>query len=377
MNALIARRDLLAGMTALAFVPESAMGTMSAFHARANDPGMLFGTAVRPDQLVAKGELQSILRRDCRLLVPEYHGQWSAVEWERGKPWYGNLDLIVAYAQRHGMTSRGHALLWEQMTPQWARDEMVKHANWSTVERHLESLLPRYSGKFSEWIVVNEMIDTEDGDGGLRRNSMQRAYGNDYIRRALDTAHTLDPYAKLMINEFSVEHDNPIDERRRAALLRLVERLKNQGAPLHIVGIQGHLELAKGPIPQDQLSRFLDQLASLDVQLAITELDVLEDDRSLPLEQRDARVADITQAFLDVALDNPKVTSLVTWSLSDRHSWLQERSTETDAATKRVQLNAADLNRGLPYDADIRPKPMSNTIYRALAKARSKGDSLG
>jgi len=360
----------------MALVPETGISARSRYQLETKHGPIQLGTAVRPDQLVSKDELLQAIQRDCSLLVPEYHGQWSAVEWEPGRPWYGNLDLITAFAERHSMMVRGHSLLWEQMTPQWARDEMANDRDWRTVKKHFASLLPRYRGKMAEWVVVNEMIDTEDGHHGLRRNSMQRAYGNDYVRRALETAHALDPDARLMINEYSIEHDNPLDERRRNALLRLVEHLKVKGAPLHMVGIQGHLELAKGAVPQQRLSRFFADLASFGVKIAVTELDVLEEDRTLPIQERDRRVADLTMSFLDVALDQPKLTSVVTWSLSDRHSWLQQKSSDTDAALTQGSYTSADLNRGLPYDADLRPKPLNAAIRRSLAqveKSRRSG----
>lgn len=373
MSALIARRGMLAGMAALALLPESQISAMSPVVPRKMPEGVVLGTAVRPEQLVARNKLQRTIRRECSLIVAEYHGQWSALEWNRGEPWYGNLDLITAFARKYDMAVRGHSLLWEQMTPQWARDEMIQGREWSTIERHFASLLPRYRGTTHEWIVVNEMIDTEDGDAGIRRNSMQQAYGNDYIRRALETAHMMDPDAKLMINEFSIEHDNPGDESRRNMLLQLVESLKAQGTPLHMVGIQGHLELAKGAIPQKRLSRFLSDLAALDVTVAVTELDVLENDRSLPIEERDRRVADLTAAFLDVALDEPKMKSVVTWSMSDRDSWLQEKSPETVAAMADGRIDSAAINRGLPYDADFRSKPMKAAIRKAFARAGQDG----
>jgi endo-1,4-beta-xylanase len=248
----------------------------------------LFGAAVRPDQLTDETPLLQAIR-GCGLLVPEYHGQWSAVEWRRGNPWYGNYDAICDFAEKHGQQVRGHSLIWEQMTPDWARDEMLDQQDWQTVERHFATLLPRYSGRIREWIVVNEMIDTEHGDRGFRRTSFQRAYGNDYVRRALETARVLDPQAKLMINDYSLCYDNPVDEARRNQMLRLVERIKASGTPLDMVGLQGHLELRKGRISQPRLARFIADLSGMGVEVAITELDVLEDDLNRPIEERDGR----------------------------------------------------------------------------------------
>lgn len=329
----------------------------------------LFGAAVRPEQLVKNGPLLSAIRK-CDILVPEYHGQWSAVEWRQGDPWYGNYDAIADFAARHGQTVRGHSLIWEQMTPDWARAEMKEKRDWRTVQRHFGNLLPRYSGRIAEWVVVNEMIDTENGDHDMRRTSFQQAYGNSYVERALATARMMDPKARLMINEYALYHDNPTDEKRRRALLKLVESLKSRGVPLDMVGIQGHIELAKGGIPQKRLARFMRDLADTGVKLALTEVDVLESDRSLPVAERDARVADAITSLLDVARAEPAMTSITTWGLSDRDSWLQERSDITQAAAGILPVDTEKLNRGLPFDGNMAPKRLRSALAVRLPSSR-------
>ena len=328
----------------------------------------LFGAAVRPDQFTDETPLLQAIR-GCGLLVPEYHGQWSAVEWRRGNPWYGNYDAICDFAEKHGQQVRGHSLIWEQMTPDWARDEMLSGRDWKTIERHFATLLPRYTGRIREWIVVNEMIDTEHGDHGFRRTSFQRAYGNDYVRRALETARVLDPNARLMINDYSLCYDNPVDEARRSQMLRLIERIRASGTPLDMVGIQGHLELRKGRISQPRLARFIQDLSGMGVEVAITELDVLEDDLNRPVEERDARVAAAAQDLLDVVIDQKAVGSVVTWGLSDAQSWLQARLPATKAAQACSPVDCGAMNRGLPFDGAMRAKPMHAALLRAVAMA--------
>jgi endo-1,4-beta-xylanase len=373
----LSRRGLLSAMAAAPMAvamasagpAETVAGRSGAARSsREQAPQRLFGAAVRPDQLTDETPLLAAIR-GCQLLVPEYHGQWSAVEWRRGDPWYGNYDAICDFAERHGQQVRGHSLIWEQMTPEWARDEMLSGQDWRTIERHFATLLPRYSGRIGEWIVVNEMIDTEQGDQGFRRTPFQRAYGNDYVRRALETARVLDPCAKLMINDYSLCYDNPIDEARRNQMLRLVERLKASGTPLDMVGIQGHLELRKGRISQPKLARFMADLAGIGVEITITELDVLEDDLRRPIAERDRRVAEAAQDLIDVAVDQPAVGSIVTWGLSDRHSWLQDRLDATKAAQACSPVDCGAMNRGLPFDGAMRPKPMHAMLRRAMTMA--------
>jgi len=370
MLSLLSRREMLTALAAapIAFQvshtdqsdrPRNDAGLATT---RGSRPARLrHGAAIRPEQLTADTPLLAAIRK-CDILVPEFHGQWSAVEWRRGNPWFGNYDLILAFAEAQGQAVRGHSLIWEQMTPEWARREMLDERDWRTVERHFASLLPRYEGRIEDWIVVNEMIDTEHGEDNIRRTSFQRAYGSSYVLRALETARQFDSSASLMINEYGLYFDNPIDEARRVALVQLAEDLKKRGAPLDKIGLQGHLELSKGVIPQRRLERFFADLANTGVKLAVTELDVLEADRTRPIAERDTIVADAIQSFLDVATEQPALDSIVTWGLSDRDSWLQERDTTTKVALGCSPVDCSSLNRGLPYDADMRPKLMLSSL---------------
>ncbi len=77
---------------------------------------------------------------------------------------------------------------------------------------------------------------------------------------------------------------------------------------------------------------------------------------------RDSLVADTYRRFLDVALDEPAVKMVVTWGLSDRHSWIVRR--ETYQAKWRTDDAAS---RPLPFDADLEAKPAFDAIVGALA----------
>jgi endo-1,4-beta-xylanase len=81
---------------------------------------------------------------------------------------------------------------------------------------------------------------------------------------------------------------------------------------------------------------------------------------------RDMMVADEVNRYLDILLDAAPVKGVSTWGISDRHSWLEV--TEEDYARFPGAWQGdtgPGLNRGLPYDAAMRPKMM----YAAIAKA--------
>lgn len=326
--------------------------------------GRYFGAAVRADQLAGDDRLRAVLLRDCSVITPEIHLKWDAVEPAPGAWRHGAADDLVAFGKDHGIQVRGHTLIWEQSTPRWARERLLHDRDWALVDRWFGAVLPRYRDAIRQWDVVNEPIDTEHGDGGMRRTSFQRAFGNDYVERALRAAHAQAPAAALYINDYSFDYANPVDAARRTALLRLIERLKRRDVPIHGIGLQAHLDLAKGALDEAGLGRFLREVAGFGLEIAVTELDVRESDRRAPLPLRDRRVADAVAAYLGVVLAEPAVKGVITWGLSDRDSWLQDQDS-------RNRTDLAGLNRGLPYDALLGRKPMYWTIRQAFAEARA------
>jgi endo-1,4-beta-xylanase len=71
---------------------------------------------------------------------------------------------------------------------------------------------------------------------------------------------------------------------------------------------------------------------------------------------RDRGVADVYRRYLDAALREPVVSTVMTFELSDKYSWLQEDYPRADGAARRP----------LPYDDRMRPKP----AYYALRRCR-------
>ena len=340
-----------AGLAAAAVSGPASGALRVSLKAAARSSGRYFGAAVRMDQIEAEPALRRAVLEDCDSLTPEIHLKWDCLQPERGVWTPREADRLVNFARANDLSVRGHSLLWDQSTPAWAR-RAVAEEGWEVVEDHFSAVLGRYAEHVDEWDVVNEPIDTESGRDGLRRTTFHQAFGPEYVDRALRTAREFAPRARLMINEYSLEYDNPVDEARRTALLKLVERLRAAGAPLDGIGLQAHLDLSKGPLRSDILDPFLRNLADLGVFIAVTELDVTEADRRAPLLQRDQQVADEVRRYLDIVLDHPAVRGVTTWGLSDRHSWL-------------LTTESPD-NRGLPFDAAFQPKPMLEALTSAM-----------
>lgn len=323
-------------------------------------PQRYFGAAARIDQISSEPGLAELFLRQCTCITPEIHLKWDALEWEEGRFSFEPADDLVRFAVKHGMSVRGHTLLWDQSTPRWAKKRLKRERDWSLIKRHFDIVLGRYADHVSEWDVINEPVGDDGSDGGFRRNTFFEAFGPSYVERALRTARERAPRARLAINDYGFDYDNPVEEKRRTNFLKMIETLRRADVPIDSVGVQAHLDLSKGPLNQRIVENFLNDLAGLGLDIAITELDVKERDLRAPIPVRDARVAAEVQSYLEVALAQPAVRGVITWGLSDRHSWLQDQM--PGGRPKKLEK----LNRGLPFDAELRPKPLHGAILAAL-----------
>ena len=366
---MLRRREMTQGVLGAALactLAPTGSAAVGGLAAAASRRGCFFGSAVRYTQLQAEPALRAAVLQDCTVLTPEVDLKWNAVESTPGGWSLENIDGLVSLASQSGKAVRGHTLLWHLGTPPWVEQRLRAHRDWRLVSRHFAAVMQRHGDAIHQWDVVNELIETGYRMDGLRRSVFLEAFGPDYIRRAFVEARIAAPRARLMLNEFGLEYDSREERDRRYLFLKLVEGLKRAGAPLDGIGLQGHLDLRKGTVSTSSIIEFLKELAGMDLEIVVTELDVKESDYTAPADVRDRMVADEVRRYLDAVLAQKRVTGVVTWGLSDRHSWLQV----LDEDYRRFpgawsKGDGPGLNRGLPYDASMRRKPM----YRAIEAA--------
>jgi endo-1,4-beta-xylanase len=188
--------------------------------------------------------------------------------------------------------------------------------------------------------------------------------GADYIQRAFELAHAADPGAKLVLNETSLDYSdasgNSYWEKRRRALLTLLTNLKAKGTPIHALGIQSHL-LARfnKNFDGNKFRKFLSEVASLGLKIIVSELDVSDAELPKSIEVRDRIVAQSYYEYLSVVLDEPAVTTVINWGLTDRYTWLSDFAPRNDGAEVRPLLRDRQYNR----------KPAWQAVARALKEA--------
>lgn len=211
---------------------------------------------------------------------------------------------------------------------------------------HIATEAGRYRGSIYAWDVVNEAFQD---DGSWRQSIFYDAMGPDYVAIALRAAREADPGAKLYVNDYNVETDGP----KMRALYDLVGKLKRDGVPIDGVGLQSHFVL--GRVPAD-LAEVMAKFAALDVDVAITELDV-----RIPLPANAAALAQQAEDYASVigaCRATARCVGVTTWGITDDRSWIRSFFGGYGAA--------------LPFDEQDRPKPAVGAMIRAFAGTQAR-----
>ena len=343
------RRDVLKGLGAAAAL---CLGGQGASAAAAASQLIPYGAAVQDGPLREEADYRAALIEHCQLLVGEGGLKWFDVRPTPDQFVFDQPDRLIAFAAENGMRMRGHTLDWYAAMPDWALAIRGEHDAERELTRHIETVVGRYRGRVPSWDVVNEPIAENPGAAAPMRDSVwQAALGDRHVDLALLTASRVDPSAQLVINEYDIEMHDRAHRRKREALLNLVKDLKDRDIPLHAVGFQGHLRGGM-EIDKEGVAAFVAELAGMDVDVLVTEMDVIDKQLPGPDHERDEAVAALANDFLTAIGDGGRPTAIVTWGISDAHTWVPIWFSRDDGRP----------NRPLPLDAGYRPKALMRVI---------------
>ncbi|TBR58665.1 glycosyl hydrolase family 10 [Westiellopsis prolifica IICB1] len=332
---------------------------------RAAAKGLIYGAF--PDdgynRLLQNKELRSAFVQECSLLVGGFY--WGATRPSDSTFNFTGNDSFAQFASKHKMLFRGHPLVWHDVIPHWLINKFKDPRTTSQevqniLINHVSTTVKRYAGRIHSWDVVNEAIKPDDKrSDGLRNSPWLKFLGPDYIELAFRVAAEKDPKALLVYNDAGLEYDIPEHEARRSATLKLLERLKSRGTPIHAFGIQSHLWGHETRFNSKKLRNFLADVASLGLKILVTELDVTDENLPKDFKIRDRMVAAAYEEYLSVVLDEKAVIAVITWGLSDRYTWL------SNFAPRRDKLPV----RPLPLDSSFQRKLAWNAIAKAFDNA--------
>nr|WP_239118013.1 non-reducing end alpha-L-arabinofuranosidase family hydrolase [Actinoplanes ferrugineus] len=293
--------------------------------ASAAQSGRYFGVAIAASKL-GNATYAKLVKTEFNAVTPENEMKWDATEPSPGNFNYTAGDKILAQGQSNGSKIRGHALLWYQQQPSWAKS-MSGSALRSAMMNHVTKVATHYKGKIYAWDVVNEAF--ADGGSGARRDSNLQRTGNDWIEAAFKAARAADPNAKLCYNDYNTDGVNA----KSTGVYNMVKDFKARGVPIDCVGFQSHLGTS---IPGDYQSN-LKRFADLGVDVQITELDVAQGGNQANI------YSTVTKACLAVS----RCKGITVWGVRDSDSW-------------RTGENP------LLFDNSGNKKAAYNSVYKAL-----------
>jgi endo-1,4-beta-xylanase len=325
--------------------------------------GIQFGTYIHDGYLGHNDAYEALIVRETALIAS------SSLLWQEIAPApdrtdFSRVDKVDGWASAHQLVLRGSVLVWWKSAPRWFADLPSRDAAVKAVEGYIAAMCQHFAGRIQSWDVVNEAIKIHDGRADrLRSCVFIDKIGPDYLDIAFRAARAANPKTPLVYNEFDLELDLREHIQKRRALLDVIDGFKKRGTPIDAIGLQSHLS-TEGMAHFDEklFSGFLRELTDRGLAILITENDVI--DRSAPSDivARDEAVAAVYRRYLDVALANPAVKTVINWGLTDRDSWIDTTNPETRRSDGLPP-------RPLPFDDQLRPKPAYFAIAEALANA--------
>jgi endo-1,4-beta-xylanase len=322
---------------------------------RAQAKGIIYGAfpQVGSEDFRSDPKWKALFVRECGMIVAGSY--WDQIRPSATTFDFGETDKMVKFASDHKMLVRGHPLAWYNAAAPWMKETINRQNARQILTSHIKTVVGRYAGKMHSWDVVNEAIELKNGQSALRKDLWSDSIGPDYIELSFRTAAQADPKALLVYNETDLEYS----ETHQVAVLKLLEKLKSKGTPLHALGIQSHLEGSRDDFNPQKFRKFIKNVSDLGLKVMITELDVI--DRGLPLDikQRDRIIAGIYEDYLTTALSEKAVIAVINWGLSDRYTWINKYVPRPDKSPSRP----------LPFDRDMKPKLAWNGISRAIDRS--------
>lgn len=339
------RRGVLAGALALAAcdrAPAAAAPDLGPLQAAAGFPLGVSAMTAQLDQAPWSG----LVTRHFGRLTPEWEMKLEAfLPGDDDRLDFSRADRLVAWAETRGLSVFGHTLVWyAQTAPRFERLDGAGAPFERAYADYVTRVARRYRGRVTGWDVVNEPI--RDGGEGLRDSLWSRNLGPvEHIRLAFELAREADPEAVLFLNDYNLE----TVPAKRAAFLRLAERLLAAGAPLGGLGTQTHVDCA---LPRGAIAGAVAQLGRLGLPVHISEIDV-STDRGDPARQS-AIYAEAAEAI--AALPEAQRFGLTVWGARDGDSWLRRGG----------EHNPLRPDRPLLFDDAGRPKPAAAALAAAL-----------
>lgn len=289
---------------------------------------------------------------------------WPGYESRQGMPGWADMQATLEWCRLNGITAKGHPLVWacRSGAPPWLSGYTVQETV-ELLKARVINTVKGFKGSIDIWDVVNEPVNVKTWNNKIAKMDDENDWGMeepipeiaDYVEASLRWAHTANPAATLIINEYNTI----ARERVRARFDALLSELESRKAPISGVGIQAHEPRQEWFAPEEVWKTF-DLYARHGHPIHITELHPQSSGKQITGGWRTGTwtaeaQAEFTNQFVRLCFGHPSVASINWWGFSDRNIWLE--------------------GGGL-IDEEYRPKPVFELLHKLINEEWRTGMSV-
>ena len=265
-------------------------------------------------------------------------------------------DTAMAIAELLEIPTHGHPLVWGSDThiPEWVLNKPLSEGEAIMLD-HIRTVAGRYAGKMDAWDVVNEAIED---DGTYRNSYWNRAMTGEFVIKAFREAHTTDPAAELIYNDYGME----VNQVKFDGVKSLLSWLISEDVGLTGLGWQLHVYVDDVLDPGFQLGSYMAEISAMGLKNYVTELDIRIPDYSTYQQERQKQAY---KKILEIFLNNSTHGEYFqTWGLSDQYTWWND-------------FDPTQTHYPLPFDTVMSKKPAYWGMVEAMAEALGQGPIPG
>ncbi|MCH8510088.1 MAG: endo-1,4-beta-xylanase [Kiritimatiellae bacterium] len=249
------------------------------------------------------------LERNFNTVVFENELKWP--QWSRAQA-VGVHDQnwtlgALEWLREREYVVKGHTLVWGswRFTPSWLREkEDEPEAIQRAALAHIRDIATATGTRTHYWDVLNEPMS--------HRNLIE-LLGTEKIVEWFQTAREALPGNRLVMNEFDLV-GNGGNANRRANFLKFYQELHEAGAPLDVIGFQGHFWSDRFTAPE-KIWEIIDEVhEATGLPLMISEFDT-----NFPNEQLQA---DYYRDFLTAWFAHPATEAFIMWGFWGGAHWM-------------------------------------------------------
>ena len=232
------------------------------------------------------------------------YAEGSRDMWRRPPP-----DRFLPFAARHGLTLKGHPLVWHAYNPPWLPKDADALRN--LYKKRIAEIAGRYANDIKIWDVVNESLCSSKS---YPLYTPDRGYVAWAFREA---AARFRPDNLLMINEVTFSNCSAGEAN---PYYRQVKQLLAEGVGVKGIGFQFHFFSAddlqkglasRGYLPQNLLNVY-DSFADFNLPLFVTEITI-----PTPPGNSQAAQAELVGNFYRLWFSAPQMAGITWWNLGD------------------------------------------------------------